>query len=598
VDDRLNRRFAGAALSYGHPARMGRYTIKSRLESGGMADVYAGELESADGTRRRVAIKRMRPSLLDDPSFVRMFVEEARIGVELAHPRICKVYELFRIANEYCMAMEYLHGVTLSRLLAACRRSGRPIPSSIALGIIAQACEGLHYAHEGRDASGRPMGVIHRDVSPQNLMVCSDGAVKVLDFGIAKLEDSSHVTSSGGVKGKGSYMSPEQLHGGRLDRRTDVWSLGVVALEALSGKNPFRQTSLMDTAHAITCRPLPSLRRLRPDAPEALCRVIERALCRQRDLRVRSADELRRALLEAVGVEHVATEAMIGAFVRDVCARALSESVLHFEPSRLPSCDAIELEDESSGSADHAWIAALTKVRQHAAKGPGPSAPPPFEGLGPALDSAQSPAGPLVVASRSDSSLGPKTRSRVAARRRSQGGALIALAFVVTAAWWNAAQRTTASHAGISLLTPEVHLSPALRTTNLPPAALHGPAVVLPETSASAAAPRTPRSVSTEGSAALAEPSSPEPDVASPAPGHDQEPAGRSVRRKPGLLYLDAQPYATIFLDGRELGVTPILGASVPSGRHALRAVTADGRVAQLAIDVSPEEPLRKRFTW
>ncbi len=278
MNDPVTRRTAPMPEQDRRGERFGRYTLRGLLGSGGMADVYAAELESIAGFRKRLAIKRMRAHLVSDPMFVGMFLEEARLGSLLSHPKICEVYELAQVDGEYYMAMEYLHGVTLSGLRAACSRRGQSLPLPIVAGIFAQVCEGLQYAHERRDRNGDSLCLVHRDVSPQNLFIRDDGVVKVLDFGIATTDDGGHLTPTPSFKGKTAYMSPEQLQGKQLDRRTDVWSMGVVLFEALSGERLFRRGDLLETVHAIANEPIPLLSDLRPDAPPGLCSVVSRAL--------------------------------------------------------------------------------------------------------------------------------------------------------------------------------------------------------------------------------------------------------------------------------------------------------------------------------
>ncbi len=535
-----------------------------------MAEVYAADHELPGGTRGRVALKRMRPSLGCDPSFVQMFMDEARLGMQLSHPGICRVHELLQVEGEYCIAMEYLHGVTLSGLASACARAGRVLPRSIALGIIARACEALHYAHERRDEAGKPLCVIHRDVSPQNLMICDDGTVKVLDFGIAKASDSSHVTHTGSVKGKGSYMSPEQFHGAPLDRRTDIWSLGVVLLEALGAQNPFRRSSLVETAYAIACRPIPKLEDVQPDAPAALCAVVGRALSRERRLRYESAEGLRLALLQAVGPAQVATPESIGAFVRELCGHTLAEREALFDTTALRSGDLeLDLEEEAEATKTLSPAVALgSEVR-----------------LSP----------PRLAALRS------YARARRSAILASTLSALTTAAVLL--AW--PSSDAPAVRASVPTLMPEVVIS-APRT-----GAIAQPSSIASRTAAPQAT-RKMQPVVVPLRKASAVPSSDEraptrqhPDLAAEKGSRRESrrddgdrPESRLRARPTGLIFVDAEPYATIYVDGQSLGVTPILGASLPEGRHALRAVTADGRVKELTIDVSADEPLRRRLRW
>jgi len=332
----------------------GRYLLRTRLASGGMADVYAAELVAAAGFRKRVAIKRLRAPFLRNERYLQMFLAEARLGSGLSHPNLCEVYELGHAEGEYYIAMEYLHGVTLSTLTHACVGSGQQLPIPVVVGIIAQACEALHYAHEHRDIHGKPHGVIHRDVSPQNLMICDDGRVKLLDFGVAKDDESGHLTGAGTLKGKPCYMSPEQLYGEQLDRRTDLWSLGVVLFECLTGTRLFRRSSSSETISAITKEPIPSVAERRAGVPPALSNVVARALSRERDWRFATAIELRMALLKSIGNGACASREAIGALVRSACAPTLRARAHTFDEPPSPSTSPSSLPQhsgrESSGT--------------------------------------------------------------------------------------------------------------------------------------------------------------------------------------------------------------------------------------------------------
>src|SRR5262245_27139162 len=189
--------------------KLGRYTLLVRLAAGGMAEIFLARLDGAAGFRKHLVLKLILPELAEDERFVRMFLEEARVASRISHPNVCPVYELGEADGRYFIAMEYLDGAPLSSLLNKAPR----LPVRLAATLLAQACEGLHHAHELRDLDGQPAGVIHRDVSPTNLFVTADGTLKVLDFGIAKARDATVQSSTGSLKGKHAYMAPEQVLG-------------------------------------------------------------------------------------------------------------------------------------------------------------------------------------------------------------------------------------------------------------------------------------------------------------------------------------------------------------------------------------------------
>jgi len=211
-----------------HPRKLGRYDILERLATGGMAEIFLACERGMHGLERLVVVKKILPHLAVQDAFVQMFVHEARIVARISHPNVVQIHDLAEQDGEVFICMEYVPGSTLRHLTDAAEQARTNIPVDVALGIITQACRGLHTAHELKDASGRLEGLVHRDISPHNLMVTNEGHVKLLDFGIAKATESSEQTATGSLKGKFCYMSPEQVKQNQLDRRSDVFSLGIV----------------------------------------------------------------------------------------------------------------------------------------------------------------------------------------------------------------------------------------------------------------------------------------------------------------------------------------------------------------------------------
>jgi len=275
-----------------HDDKLGRYVLRFNLASGGMATVYLAIARGASGFGRAVAVKRIHPHLASEAEFVEMFLDEARIAARIRHPNVCSVEDFGEADGSYYMTMEYLSGETLSRVA---RQMG-PMPPSIAARIVADAAEGLHAAHELEGDDGQPMNVVHRDVSPQNLFVGYDGVVKVVDFGIAKAEHRIHETATGMVKGKFAYMAPEQLRGAALDRRADVWSLGIVLWELIAGQKLFRRDNQIETLMAVQKRHVPLLSTFRDDISWEIDDVIQRALAPRPEDRFATARDMGREL--------------------------------------------------------------------------------------------------------------------------------------------------------------------------------------------------------------------------------------------------------------------------------------------------------------
>jgi len=280
------------------PPRIGRYHVVGRLATGGMAEILLGKLLGPSGFERPVVIKRILPILADQESFVKMFVDEARVVARISHPNVVQVLELGEERGELFIAMEYLEGETVLSMMRRHAKQRRRLDRFLGIHIATQVAAGLHAAHELRDDEGRPLSLVHRDVSPANLFVTYAGGVKILDFGVAKFNEQRTQTEAGQMKGKFAYMAPEQCLGEPVDRRADVFALGTVLYEMTTGKRLFsRDTSLL-SMKAITEQRIPSPSEVVSDYPEALERVVMRALERDREARYPTAAAMRAELAE------------------------------------------------------------------------------------------------------------------------------------------------------------------------------------------------------------------------------------------------------------------------------------------------------------
>ena len=230
---------AAAAQAPSAPRVVGRYAIYGEIASGGMATVHFGRMLGQVGFARIVAIKRLHPQFAKDPEFVAMFIDEAKLAARIQHPNVVSTLDIVRDGDELILVMQYVQGESLSRLLKALRRADKRLPSQVALSVVASALHGLHAAHEARSENGVPLNIVHRDVSPQNIIVGSDGVSRVLDFGVAKAAMRATSTRNGQIKGKVSYMAPEQFRLQDVDRRTDIFAAGVVLWESLTGRRLF-----------------------------------------------------------------------------------------------------------------------------------------------------------------------------------------------------------------------------------------------------------------------------------------------------------------------------------------------------------------------
>ncbi len=273
----------------------GRYELIERIGIGGMAEVFRACQRGVAGFERAVAIKRILPHIAADPDVISMFVQEAKLAVQLSHPNIAQTFDLGEVDGSYFIAMEYVDGHSVEALLQRCTETGRPLPQDAICYILCEVAEALHYAHFAEDSVGQPLGIIHRDVSPQNILLSFGGDVKVIDFGLAKAANRVSETKEGVVKGKLAYLSPEQAHGKPIDRRTDIFALGICAWEMLSGKRAFKRDNDRETVLAVRAGRLERLAE-HTKIPAALDLVVMRALAKNRDKRYRTAREMRENL--------------------------------------------------------------------------------------------------------------------------------------------------------------------------------------------------------------------------------------------------------------------------------------------------------------
>jgi serine/threonine protein kinase len=300
---------------------VGRYVLYDEFASGGMATVHFGRLRGEGGFTRTVAIKRLHPQFARDPDFVAMLVDEARIAARIKHPHVVAPFDVIAIDDrELLLVMEYVHGEVLSKLLARCTRLGRRMPLVVATSIMAGALHGLHAAHEATDEIGSALDIVHRDVSPPNILVGADGVARVLDFGVAKATTRASTTGDQTTKGKLAYMSPEQWHCQPLDRRTDVFAAGVVLWEMLALRRLFVGDDPAEIGAKVSEAEIVPASQLNPEVPPALDRVVGRALARDREDRYGSAQEFALALEKALPP---ATPQEVGAWVADVAGEGL-----------------------------------------------------------------------------------------------------------------------------------------------------------------------------------------------------------------------------------------------------------------------------------
>ncbi len=309
-------------------ARLGRYELLARLATGGMGEIFLARLEGAAGFEKLYVVKRILPHLADDARFRQMLISEAQIASKMAHGNICQVYELGETGGVLYIVMEYLEGVTMLPLLRRASKAQAHLDFGFLAAVVQQTCDALHYAHELKDRDGESLGLVHRDVTPLNIFLCDSGVSKILDFGIAKAKGATSTkTEDGAVKGKYAYMAPEQLRGGSIDRRVDLFALGVVMYEMVALRRLFQRKTDYLTFRAVMEQPIPDIRRYRPEIPDLVANVLAKALDRDPANRFETARQLGNAMSDAMSASHLRpwSQGDIGDFIKAGFAEELTK---------------------------------------------------------------------------------------------------------------------------------------------------------------------------------------------------------------------------------------------------------------------------------
>ena len=607
----------------------GKYTLVAKLATGGMAEIFLARLQFDGGFEKLVCIKRILPHLARDPQFVAMFLDEARVVARISHPNVCQVFELGEIDDQYYIAMEYLEGVPLSLFRRADYYPAMPDPRLVA-GFGVQACEGLHHAHQLKRSDGELLGVVHRDVSPQNLFVTVDGVVKVLDFGIAKVQDASSKTSTGAVKGTYAYMAPEQLRNEPLDRRTDVWALGTVLWETLAQRHMFKRDTEFLTFQAITTEPIPDICSVRPDVPPLLGDVIARALSRNREDRFPSARALGEALAQAVApLGGAASSAQISAEVENAFAATLAEQHTLLRIAREGGQFDLEGESPLVGHGTQIATTPVSNIKRRVQQAKAEVAH--FVAAQQAIDSLVDDQSRPFTRPGSDGAFTPAPTRRsniMGAQAAPQSGP-----YSVAPAEWRTNETTpmppphptapvmiqkssrlpwiiasvailAAAGAGALLYMnlkqqQQVPAKPAeppqevaMQSETPVPADAAIAAVVVVADAAEIAPPVDAAERITE-----------KPAIAKPITPSDRHPPPRPpvVAEKatgpPGFITIDSAPvYAVIYIDGKKFGETPLVHITLAAGKHTVKAVSPSGTTKTVSIAIEPGKtaPVRK----
>lgn len=308
--------------------RMDRYELVGEIASGGMATVFLGRLGGMGGFQRFVAIKRLHPHLAGEREFVEMFLDEARLAAQIHHPNVVPILEVGASERGYYLVMEYIEGDTLARLMARAATSGKKLPLAVGIRIVVDMLTGLHAAHELKDETGASYELVHRDVSPQNVLVGIDGSARITDFGVARAEARLSATRVGQLKGKLAYMAPEQAQGSpTVDRRADVFSAGIVLWEVLAARRLFKAENEAATLSRVVSEPIAKVSQVSPDVPLRLSNVVAKALERDVSSRYATCQEFADALEEAArAVNLLATPRELAQYTSEVLGQEIAQA--------------------------------------------------------------------------------------------------------------------------------------------------------------------------------------------------------------------------------------------------------------------------------
>jgi serine/threonine-protein kinase len=451
------------------PRFVGRYAIFDEIASGGMATVYLGRLVGSGGFTRTVAIKRLHPQFARDPEFVTMFLDEARLAARIRHPNVVPTLDVVASKGEVFLVMEYIQGESLSRLARALRERGERVPLPILLRVMSDALQGLHAAHEARDERGVPLHIVHRDVTPQNILVGIDGVARLLDFGVAKAAGRAQTTREGQIKGKLSYMAPEQLLGTGVTRETDVYAAAVVLWEMLAGERLFSGASEVDLVAKLLNRTVKPPSMVAPEVPQALDELVMKGLAAKVEERFATAREMCLALARSGITE--ATALAVGEWVEGLAAGALAD--------RNAKIAAIETHGDLK-------IHSLASLRPGAISSSPPAAAPPAEKAVPSPSGTPPPDALTVTMSTGV--------IRMNSRVRAVGTAAIAVALLL--AGIVVAARSSRDAAALDSSKPSV-LASGARVATAPPSA-EAQLGLVPAPAVSAPAPAPPAAASAD----------------------------------------------------------------------------------------------------
>jgi serine/threonine-protein kinase len=392
----------------------GRYELLRKIATGGMGQVYLARQKGPVGFQKLLVVKRLLPHLSEDEEFIQMFLDEARIAALLNHPNIAQIYEMGDVDGVLYIAMEYVNGESVSLVNSRANIRRGSLPLALKCRIIADAAAGLDHAHQARTPSGRRLGLIHRDVSPHNVLVGFNGNVKLIDFGVAKAAGKLSHTAVGTIKGKHAYMSPEQARGEELDARSDVYGLGIVFYELLTSHRLFKRESDVATLKAVVSARVPPPSEVVTTLPKNLDALVLKALARKREDRFQSAGDFQLALEDFLLAARLpgSTQAHLAAFMKDLYSAELEEERFASEPTVIAFDPRLLRGEQETSSPSATKVEAVASTKDPSTKETVMQAPPTRP------SASKTPARPRTSTTPST----PSTPSTPEARRSANAG--------------------------------------------------------------------------------------------------------------------------------------------------------------------------------
>ena len=554
----------------------GKYHVFATLGRGGMADVYLAVARGPVGFNKLVVLKRLRPQLADEPAFREMFLDEARLAARLNHPNVVDTFEVGDHHGNYYIAMEYLEGQALNKILRQAIKQRMPLSPPMCARIAADALAGLHAAHTLCDYDGTPLGIIHRDVSPHNLFVRYEGHVKLVDFGIAKAASGSTETEVGVLKGKVAYMAPEQASGNGIDSRADLFAMGVVLWEMLTLKRLFPGDNPAATLHKLLSEPIPRVSSLVPGVTPELDDIVARALERDPNRRYQSAADMRTELEDYI--------ARVGGARSDELGRYVSHLFAKLREDTQSKIRAYMQQFNRASSTQEVRALTAESLRQVGAKTPA-----------------------FASATGTGSQIGPVTGTMGPPPQKSNmllpvvvGGCFLLAAIGLFLFVLSNQQRPqdeiiatappTPSEPAPTLPVAPVLTATAMDPTTLPIASVEPSAAPVAERGAGSA----PASTKTSGSRGHTGGHTVPAPAPAPPPKPDPEPASTA---ESGYLTLMTTPWTKVSEGGRVLGTTPLSRVPLTPGNHTLKLENPDERISQtLSVVIKSGETLKKNI--